>query len=489
MSNKKTQLKKSDIVYHLLKGWRIILLFTVLGLIIGIVVIGAGYIRGEMSKEYRIKSTVVVVALNEKDQFSSNTNFPYKTDVEIARELADDARYIIKSQKNMEMVIENLELRGVAPSTIANNLSVSRYESTEIIELTLTWRSEREGLQIMEEINKSSDTLLLNTMKIGRINVIDEPAASFIVGGNIGITTWIYSALVGLVIGVLFCLIRFIFGATMINSSDMEDVFEMDLLAALPFDPELAHSSVTFPEKDSVIRDDLKSLAHMLINRMDSKNLRKIYITSTSRKEGRTVVVANVALYLSQLGKRTLLIDCDLENPQLGALFADKLEYEQTLNALYRGDSDKIDAVMHVNGCLDLLPVILEKIPENFNDAMLGAMADVMKDYDYVLIDAAPVGIDAEVLRLNDIVDAALFMVRGDFATVDSIKHSVHRLRKSNVKIIGGVFNASSSWKDAFKKTKKYMDNLDKAVSKRQKKEERAKKKEAIKQNNTEDNT
>ena len=75
MSNKKTQLKKSDIVYHLLKGWRIILLFTVLGLIIGIVVIGAGYIRGEMSKEYRIKSSVVVAALNEKDQFSSNTNF------------------------------------------------------------------------------------------------------------------------------------------------------------------------------------------------------------------------------------------------------------------------------------------------------------------------------------------------------------------------------------------------------------------------------
>ena len=488
MSDKKTQLKKSDIVYHLLKGWRIILLFTVLGLIIGIVVIGAGYIRGEMSKEYRIESSVVIVALNEKDQFSSRTNIPYKTDVEIARDITDDARYIIKSQKNMEQVIDMLDLRGVSPETLANNLTVTRYESTEIIEISLTWRSEREGLQIMEAVNKSSDILLLNTMKIGRINVIDEPSASFIVGGNIGITTWIYAALVGLVLGVLFCLIRFIFGATMINSSDIEDVFGMDLLAALPFDPELAQSSVSFPGKDSVIGDDLKSLTHMLINRLDSNNLHKIYVTSTSRKEGRTVVIANVALYLSQLGKRTLLIDCDLENPQIGALFTDKLDYEQTLNALYRGDSDKIDAVMHVNGCLDILPVILEKIPENFNDAMLGAIADIMKEYDYVLIDAAPVGSDAEVLRLNDIVDAVLFMVRGDFATVDSIKHSVHRLQKSNVKIIGGVFNASSSWKDAFKKPKKYMDNLDKAVSKRRKKEERSKKKEAKKQNSKDDN-
>ena len=100
--NKKTTLKKSDIVYHLLKGWRIILLFTIIGFILGIAFIGAGYIRGEMSKEYKITSSVVIVALNEKDQFSSKTNVPYKTDVDIARDLAEDAKYIIRSEKNMK---------------------------------------------------------------------------------------------------------------------------------------------------------------------------------------------------------------------------------------------------------------------------------------------------------------------------------------------------------------------------------------------------
>lgn len=470
--NKKTTLKKSDIVFHLLKGWRIILLFTLLGLLIGIVVIGAGYIRGEMSKEYRISSSVVVVALNEKDQFSSKTNVPYKTDVDIARDLADDAKYIIKSEKNMERVIDGLDLKGVSPDTLSNNLSVSRYGDTEILELSLMWRSEREGLQIMEAINSSSDKLLIETMKIGRINVIDQPSANFIVGGNIGISTWFYAAILGFVAGILFCLIRFIFGATMINSSDIEDIFGIDLLAALPYDAKFAQSK-QFPDKDSPIADDLKSLAHMLMNRMDSNNMKRVYITSTSRKEGRTGIIANIAMYLSQLGKKTLLIDCDLENPQLGTIFADELKYEQTLNALYRGDSDKLDAVIHVNGCLDLLPVILEKVPENLNDAMLEAVANVMDGYDYVLIDAAPIGSDAEVLRINDIVDGVLITIRSDFATVDSIKHAVSRIEKSGVNIFGGVFNASSSWKDAFKKPKKYMDNLDKAISKRRKKEKK----------------
>ena len=470
--NKKTTLKKSDIVYHLLKGWRIILLFTIIGFILGIAFIGAGYIRGEMSKEYKISSSVVIVALNEKDQFSSKTNVPYKTDVDIARDLAEDAKYIIRSEKNMSQVIDMLDLKGVSPGMLSSNLTVSRYGDTEILELSLLWRSEREGLEIMEAINTSSDKQLIETMKIGRINVIDQPRASFIVGGNIGVSTWFYAAIVGFVAGMLFCLIRFIFGATIINSSDVEDVFEIDLLAALPYDKEFAQSK-QFPDKNSVISDDLKSLAHMLMNRMEKNGYKRVYMTSTSRKEGRTGIIANVAMYLSQMGKKTLLIDCDLENPQLGTIFADELKYEQTLNALYRGDSDKIDAVMHVNGCLDLLPVILEKVPENFNDAMLGALSDVMEGYDYVLIDAAAVGSDAEMLRLNDIVDAVLFTVRSDFATVDSIKHSVLRLEKSEVTIIGGVFNASSTWKDAFKKPKKYMDNLDKAVSKRRRKEKK----------------
>ena len=50
MASKKTQLKKSDILYHLLKGWRVILLFSLMGLIAGITLIGFGYVRGEMVK-------------------------------------------------------------------------------------------------------------------------------------------------------------------------------------------------------------------------------------------------------------------------------------------------------------------------------------------------------------------------------------------------------------------------------------------------------
>ena len=134
--------------------------------------------------------------------------------------------------------------------------------------------------------------------------------------------------------------------------------------------------------------------------------------------------------------------------------------------------------MLHINGCLDLLPVILEKVPDNFNDAMLNAVSKVMENYDYVLIDAAPIGVDAEALRLNEITDAALFVVRSDYASVDNIKKAIHRLDKSGIPVIGGIFNAASSWKDAFKRTKKQMDRLDRLVSRQNKKKKKEKSKD-----------
>lgn len=473
MKNNKATLNKSDILYNLMKGWRMLVVFTVIGLLVGIGAIGVGYVRGEMSKEYKINTSLAVVALNKEGQFSTKSSNPYKTDVDTARALAEDAIYIIKSRNNLEKVVDDVNLRGISASDISRNLSINRYGDTEILELNLLWRSEREGIAIMNSLNTVSDTALLELLDIGRLHVINAPKASFIVGGNISISTWIYSALGGLVAGVVFCLVKFVLTATVINGSDLEDVFGLDLLAIIPYEEKFSRARPVLDD-DLPIRDDIKSLAHMLINRMGLLNIHRLYITSAQRGEGRTGLIANIALHLSALGKKTLLIDCDLKNPQLGTLFEGELKYEQTLNALYRGDSDKIDAVLRINGCLDLLPVILERAPDSFNDDMLRAVADVMEDYDYVLIDAASVGTDAEVLRLNEIVDSSLFVVRCDFSTVDAVKKSLRRLDKSGISVIGGIFNATTSWNDAFKKkTGRGMEKLEKALTKKEKKKKR----------------
>ena len=188
MADNKKIIKKSDTFYHIVKGWRIILLFTLIGLIIGVSVIGFGYIRGEMTREYKISTSVVLVALNADGRYTEDTKDPYKSDIEFARGLTSSAIYIIKSRRNMQAVVDSLGLQGVSASSISRNLSVSNYNDTEILEMTLLWGTEKEGMEIMEAITKVSRQTMLDTMRIGDLSVVNEPKADFIVGGNISLT-------------------------------------------------------------------------------------------------------------------------------------------------------------------------------------------------------------------------------------------------------------------------------------------------------------
>lgn len=468
---KNKALRKSDILYHIIKGWRMILLCTVIGLIIGVVIIGAGFIRGEVSKEYRVTASIAIVTARKSDKENNS--------VLGARVLTDTAVYIIKSQKNMEAIVDELKLRGVSADDISRNLSLTRYEETEVVDMTLLWRSEKEGVSIMDALIKVSTGSIKDVIKMGAVTVINEPKANFIVGGNINMSTAIYATVVGFLLGLGICFLRFLLMPTLINEDDVANIFGIDTLGSLPLERQYMTAKPT-DKGDLPIYDDIRSVSHLLISHLENARVNKLYITSTCHNEGKTRLLADIAMQFARLGKKTLLIDCDLANPRLGALFFDELEYEQTLNSLYRGDSDKLDAILHINGCLDILPTVLEKNPEDLNDALLVELQRAMEGYDYVMIDAPPVGVEAEALRLNEIVDTALYVVRFDFAKLDDIKRSMLRIAKSGIPVVGAVFNCVVNWRQTVINTPKRLTAALKREEKKRAKQQ--KKHEAYKE-------
>lgn len=61
------------------------------------------------------------------------------------------------------------------------------------------------------------------------------------------------------------------------------------------------------------------------------------YVTSSSRKEGRSSVSAGLATHLAGMEKKVLLVDLDVKVPMLGGLFLPHVSYEHSLNVLYMG--------------------------------------------------------------------------------------------------------------------------------------------------------
>jgi polysaccharide biosynthesis transport protein len=158
-----------------------------------------------------------------------------------------------------------------------------------------------------------------------------------------------------------------------------------------------------------------------------------IMITSSVPREGKSTTIANLAVALARSGRRVALVDLDLRQPTLASLFdihrrvglTDVVMRRQSLDqALIQirlpgaaGQSGgPVDSSASDKGWLVVLPTgPLPPTPSEFvgTDALVRRVLDPLREqFDYVLIDAPPMGIVGDAAKLSLHVDSLLVVAR-----------------------------------------------------------------------------
>ncbi|MDY3920525.1 MAG: AAA family ATPase [Candidatus Limivivens sp.] len=444
------QLRVSDILHAVRKHIMAIILLTAAGLGLGIILSVVSYMRGEMSKQYAITTSIAVTSQNENGLFTAQSNNPNSTDIYLAEEMVDSVIYVLKSDQTLNAAVERLELLGITTKDIYNNLVLAQYKETQIIEITLYWRSAQEGVQILEAINEVAPRILIDTLKIGNVSVINTPTSRYLIGGNLNATMWGYMAVLGMFLGIGFSVLELLLRPTILNTRDMERMFDVEVLGEIPESKSYFRKKRNLlltnedDEKNADLLDNYVSLGHILKRQLQRMKMNHpcVYITSAAQSEGKTTVTAYLAVQLAEIGMKVLVIDFDTRNPKLGGLFLNKVEYDHSMNALYRGETTREEAITSLTGNLDILPAVLERKPLPLDDALLNMVSELQENYDVVLMDTAPVGQVADTMSLNQLADVALLVVRFDGASLESIRDALTRLDKSGTRIMGCVVNS-----------------------------------------------
>ena len=441
------QLRVSDLLYAVKKRLVLIVICAMIGLIVGIALSVVSYLRGEMSKQYAITSAIAVTSQDKNGLFTAQSNNPNSTDIYLAENMVDSVIYVMKSDQTLNAAIERLSLLGISTKDISRNLSLNQYNDTQIIEMTLYWRSASEGVEILKAINAVSPRILVNTLKIGNVSVINEPTARYLIGGNLNAMLWIYMVILGAMLGIGFAVLELLLRPTLLKTSDMERYYHVEVLGEIPsrnnYFKKKRNLLLTSEDDEQVpeILDNYVSLAYILKSRLSSKEHPCVYITSAAQNEGKTTVSAYLAVQLAEIGMKVLVVDFDTRNPKLGGLFLSKVDYAHSINALYRGDTPTEEAITHLTANLDILPSVLERIPLPFDEPLLNIISDLKQHYDIVLMDTAPVGLVADTMSLNQLADVALLVVRFDGAAMEIIQDALARLAKSGMNTLGCVVN------------------------------------------------
>lgn len=164
-----------------------------------------------------------------------------------------------------------------------------------------------------------------------------------------------------------------------------------------------------------------------------------VAFTSWSKGEGKSTATANMAISLSKMGKRVLLIDADLRKPNIHNLL--KLGNESGFSEVL-GKFKDMDEVIHsqVLPCLDI--VTSGPIPPNPSELLGSAQVkDIFErlesNYDYILLDTPPIGLVTDALMLKDYIAGYVVVIRERSTTHGDIEKLIRNIKLADSQILG----------------------------------------------------
>ena len=281
-------------------------------------------------------------------------------------------------------------------------------------------------IMLLQKREENSITLAATSDK-GRL--IDEPAFMGKVKPKTAIIMLI-ALLLGIGLPLLILILKELLRYRIEGRQDVEKLTDCPIIA----DIAMANESIK-AVGDIVIQENQNNQMEEIFRGMrtnlqfilkESQNV--IMFTSSVSGEGKTFVAGNLATSFAFLGKKVLLVGLDIRRPRLSHLFGmdNKKEGITTLltkNGVSTDDVLSLCMPSGVNKNLDLL--IAGPIPPNPSELLtrstLKEIFDILrKEYDYVIVDTAPVGLVTDTLHIGKVADATVMVCRADYTEKSS---------------------------------------------------------------------
>lgn len=198
------------------------------------------------------------------------------------------------------------------------------------------------------------------------------------------------------------------------------------------------------PKSDFFVREAYKTLRTNVMFSFTGESACKVaVVTSALQSEGKSTTATNLALSFAELGKRTLLVDCDLRRPKLGRLL--NLSAPAGLSNVLMDPRLLETALIRDFGGVDV--ILAGDIPPNPSELLASArmekLLEQMKEqYEYIFLDTPPVNMVTDAMALAPRSDGVLFVVRANQSDRVSVMHAVDQLEYAQARVLGFILNS-----------------------------------------------
>jgi succinoglycan biosynthesis transport protein ExoP len=249
------------------------------------------------------------------------------------------------------------------------------------------------------------------------------------------------AGLAGLMLGILLALAFEYLDDTIKRPEDIEKLLGLPVLGAIPLLKAPQTPEKAIQDVRSAFAEAYRSLRTALQFSTDRGVPRTLLITSATPSEGKSTTALVLGQYYAQLGKRVLIVDCDLRNPSLHRSL--NVENNQGLSNYLAGAIKPTDLI-RPTPTEGLMYLPTGPLPPNPAELLMGSkmvslLTVAAEKFDLLILDGPPVMGLADAPILSNLAQGTLLVVQAGETRVAVVKNAIKRLSAARAHVVGGL--------------------------------------------------
>ena len=293
---------------------------------------------------------------------------------------------------------------------------------------------------------KRNEADIVRAANLSDIHFIDT--AKDTGGGLIGPNTqvnYILAFFLGLLIPLVFILIKFFMENAILNTDDITKLTRIPIIGVIGVKHGSGNLSVLEKPKSALAESfrSIRSSLQFLYKKNHIEGSKTLMITSSISGEGKTFCTMNIATVFAMSEKKTIIVGLDLRKPKIFDDFNIKNDIGVVNYLIGQKPMNEIIQKTHIP-YLDV--VTSGPIPPNpseliISESMREFIETLKAEYDYIVLDTPPVGLVSDAVELAQYADVTLYIMRQNYTKKDMVMLLNNRFKRGELNNISIVFN------------------------------------------------
>lgn len=380
----------------------------------------------------------------DKNRLLENATDQHPAVAELNKQIQELKKNIINTLNKNKQSLE------IANSEYATELAKIDGKISKVPYLEKIFRNIERTQQIKENLyllllQKREESAISLNISAPKARVVDVAYASEKPIAPKKIIYYIGALMLGLLVPFLIIYLRRLLNDKIITKQDLERLVKDNILVELPSIPKNGSELVGINDLSSMAEAFRILITNLKFKLPNRENGRVVLVTSTVKGEGKTFVSINTALTLAGGKSRVVIIGADIRNPQLQRYERESRRLKGLTEYLH-GDLD-VQEIIHQfpnNANMDI--IYSGMIPPNPTDLLTNGrfgtlIEELRQDYQYIIIDSAPLLLVPDTLLIADTADATIYVSRSKHTKNDLIEFANKNIREHKIHNVGFILN------------------------------------------------